>query len=635
MCGLAGVVDASGRGPTPAARAAIQDALSRRGPDARQVWHEGPCTLLHCRLRVIDTSARADQPFAWGGPNRVIMVFNGEVYNYRTLRDELRRDGVTFDTTSDAEVLLAGYVRWGESVFRRARGMWAAAFWRPDAHELQLVRDPLGKKPLLYWHRGERMVFASNLRALLAGLDGTPEIDPSALDCYLGNLVVPQEHCIFQGVAKVPPGTVMTWRPGGDPLGVRYWSVPAAPSSVRDEDSGTVIEGLLRSAVRRRLESDVPLGLFLSGGLDSGLVAAIAAQESRNRLVAITAGTAGSPDDERQLAAEVARRYGLLHDTIELAPVSAAPLPLLLNEIGEPFADASLLPTFHVARACRQSITVALTGDGGDEAFFGYSTFQGVYWAQRYRALVPAGIRNALKDWARRRARRGTPRKLAALFDYGATDLWRSFRNRMAFSVEERGALLVSSGVSSAHVAEHVFAARLAALAHLPDADALRRVFFETYLPNDYLAKVDTATMTASLEARCPFLDVDLVEYVLGLPSASAFPGGRAKALLRPLVERLLPSAVARRRKTGFSIPVGEWLRNQLRPAFEEFVFRPGRWLGSAVQLDRVRDMQRAQARGSDCATQLWAILALSVWAAMFVDRDWSPSDDLPLLLHG
>lgn len=561
----------------------------------------------------------------------VAMVYNGEVYNYRALREELERAGWQFTTSSDSEVLLVGFKVWGHAVFSRARGMWAAAFWEPAAQRLTLARDPVGKKPLVYSANGGRMIFGSTVPAVLAFMDGVPEIDRQAVDCYLGHLVVPFEHSIFRGIHKVPPGCIVTWTVGGQTHTTRYWTPPdVVHSGLHRVEVLSEIERLLRSAVRRRLESDVPLGVFLSAGLDSGIVAAMAAQESGRPLVAVTAGTRGSLHDERPSASLVAQRYGLEHRPLEVPALSAAALPSLLAEVGEPFGDSSILPSYEVALAARREMTVALTGDGGDEAFFGYASFRGVYLAASYRRVLPRALREALWRVTRGISTDDWRQRIAALFEYGAGPLAGSFRNRMGFAVDDRARLLRGLGNGPGHAAEHIYSERLERLAGTPDADALRRTWYETYLPNDYLTKVDLATMFASLEARCPFLDIDLVEFALRLPQSLSFPGGELKALLRPLATRLLPSAVLARSKTGFSVPVSDWLRGPLRPALEEFVFRRGTLMAELVDTGEARIVWDAHRRGADHGTRIWGLLALGVWSAVVVERRWAAADALP-----
>lgn len=632
MCGLAGVVRLSGQETTRTAVTAALEALDHRGPDARQVWQEGPCTLLHCRLRIIDVAPRSDQPMMCEQGERVVMLYNGEIYNFRSLRDELALAGRTFMTTSDSEVLLAAYLRWGTDVFRRVRGMWAVAFWHPESRRLVLSRDPLGKKPLVYATNGSDgyVAFASTVTALLPLLDRTPAVDPSAVDCYLGHLAVPFEHSVFEGVHKVSPGSYVTWTPESGVIETRYWESPRRPVEF-DGDAISEVERLLRQAIRRRLESDVPLGVFLSAGFDSGLVAALAAEESARPLVAVTAGTVGSGYDERELAQSIAEKYGLSHRPIEVPTASASSLPSLIGELGEPFGDASILPSFEVARAARREITVALTGDGGDESFFGYATFRAAQIAEHYRRWVPASVRRMLRDYTQHITTDSWGRRLGALFEYGATSLSDSFRNRMGFSRAERCRLLRQGQNPSGHVAEHIYEQRLRRWVDLPDADALRRTFFETFLPNIYLTKVDTATMAASLEARCPFLDIDLVEFMLRLPADVAFPGARLKALLRPLVRRYLPPRILNRPKTGFGVPVGQWLRGPLRVAFEEFVLRSGTLMTSLVDPQGARAFLEAHRRGADHSTRLWSLLALGVWSAVVVEKRWSRNDPLPM----
>jgi asparagine synthase (glutamine-hydrolysing) len=631
MCGLAGFVDLSGETLAQHRVDATMASLAHRGPDARGIWHEGPCTLLHARLRVLDTSERADQPMCRDAGHRIVMVYNGEIYNYRELRRELEREGSHFTTSSDAEVLLAGFSRWGQQVFRKARGMWAVVFWEPSLQRLTLCRDPLGKKPLVYCASDRLVAFGSSVTALLAVMGGGPEIDLVALECYLGNLAVPQEHSIFQGLRKVPPGCVVTWSPRMQTEVIRYWMLPepVEPGEASVEIANE-IERLLRAAVRRRLESDVPLGVFLSAGYDSGIIAALTAQESGRSLVAVTAGTMASSHDERPVAALVAQRYGLAHRPLEVPALQAGSLPLLMSEVGEPFGDSSIIPSYDVARAARGDMTVALTGDGGDEAFFGYSTFRGVQFSARYRRLFPRILRHALWRATRDTTKPDWRRRVAALCEYGRAPLAQSYRNRMAFTPEARARLL-RMRANGGHGAEHVYADRLRAWAGLPDADALRRTWYETYLPNDYLTKVDTATMAASLEARCPFLDVDLVEFLLRLPQSVTFPRGRLKALLRPLAARLLPPVLLSRPKTGFSVPVDEWVRGALGPAFEEFVHRRGTTMADLVDGGEVRRLLAEHQRGADHGTRLWALLALGVWCAVVVERRWPSTDPLPV----
>jgi asparagine synthase (glutamine-hydrolysing) len=587
--------------------------------------------LLHSRLRILDVSERADQPMLSNQKDRVVMVFNGEVYNYRSLREELSKAGLSFRTSSDAEVLLAAFSTWGIDAFRRARGMWAVAFWEASARRLTLARDPLGKKPLVYLPRNDRVAFASNVSALLALLDQTPAIDQTALDCYLAHLCVPQEHAMFVGMRKVPPGAVVTWCPTTGVTTEHYWSLSAQPRTDLDEhDIGSEIERLLRQAVRRRLESDVPLGTFLSAGYDSGLVTAFASQESARPLVAVTAGTTGSGYDEREPAALVARRYSLDHRPLEVEHLSAASLPMLIAELGEPFGDSSLLPSFEVARAARKEITVALTGDGGDEGFFGYETFRGVWLAERYRRVVPRSVRDWLWRGNHSHTSNGWRRGLEAVLEYGRVPLAQAFRNRMGFRADERERLLVANQELT-HSAEHIFSDRLRRFALLPDADALRRTLFETYLPNDYLTKVDTATMAAALEARCPFLDLDLVEFLLTLPEDVVFPRGRLKALLRPIARRHLPAEIIGRRKSGFGVPVARWMRGPVRSAFEYFVLRRGGPLEALISTREARRFAVEHDRGADHSTRLWGLLALGVWFAVVVDRSWVASAPLPI----
>lgn len=620
MCGLAGLI--GGKMDERAWRR-VAEMLARRGPDASRLWSDGAdVALFHARLRVVDLSLEADQPMErefFG--MRLMIAFNGEVYNCAWLRAQLEADGAAFRTRSDTEVLLAGFARWGEDVFRRARGMWAAAIWNPAERRLVLARDPLGKKPLFYSCCDGAITFASTLRALLALSPQTPRLSSRALDAYLGLLYVPPSLSIFEGVRKVPPGSVVSWRQGDVPRVATYWEPPPPDSHGPPfAEAAGEIERLLRAAIRRRLESDVPLGIFLSAGVDSGLVAALAAQESGARLVAVCAGTKGHPSDERSGARLVANRCGLDFREVELPPLSAGALPGLIADVGEPFGDSSLVSTYAVANAARAEMTVALTGDGGDEGFFGYRAFTGVRWAARWRRCVPAPLRRlavrATDGW-----RDGGARQAAAtLLRMGAGPLADNYVNRMGFSARDRAALLRPEWRVAPPQAEAFLRDLLLESRHCPDVDALRRAMVRGDLPGDYLVKVDSATMAASLEARCPFLDRDLLDFVLRVPPRVSFFEGRRKALLWPLVNRLLPEELRRRPKTGFSPPLSGWFRGPLIEPFRGLVLDASGTLCDAVDPSVAARFLEEHRRGWDHATRLWGLLALAVWWRIFVD---------------
>ncbi|HET7602737.1 MAG TPA: asparagine synthase (glutamine-hydrolyzing) [Gemmatimonadales bacterium] len=624
MCGFAGIAFTRGEAPGPQLLDQMQAAVRHRGPDAEHQWCTPDAAMVHCRLKVIDLSSEADQPFQRSDLDAVI-AFNGEIYNYRALGDDLASRGLGLRTHSDTEVLLASLVEEGPEALRRMRGMFALAFWRPQRQTLLLARDPLGKKPLFWARRPDgALVFGSTLQAIVAGLGYTPAVRPDAVAQYLHHLVVPQHTCIYEGVQRVPPGGWIQFEAGAEPKQGRHWAVPDAPTwHGSDRELAQELESHLRASVRRRLVADVPVGAFLSAGKDSGLIVALAAQEHGGRLRTFTAGTAGHADDERAQARLVAERYGTAHTEVEVPPLSASNLPLLLWQAGEPFADASLLPSAAVAAAARADVTVALTGDGGDELFFGYTTFGGMRAAEAVRRGVPAGVLRGLRPLVGDGQGRGWRNKADAVLEYATA----GFSNRMGWGRSARTALLA---VPETSAPEEHYRVRLARWAGLGSADALRRTLIETRLPDDYLTKVDVATMAVALEARCPFLDVDLVDFLLRIPASVAFRRGRPKALLAPLVRQLLPPSLASRRKTGFGVPLRRWLLGPLRTAYDRFVLQEGRAMHQFVDREAAGRAFRALEAGSARADRVWALFAFGVWAAVAIDCDLAPDEPLP-----
>ena len=624
MCGFGGIVPVAGD-TDPAVLHRMAAGLGHRGPDGTHLGSYAGAGLVHCRLAIIDLSPRADQPLARPDLGAVV-AFNGEIYNFRDLRQTLMARGVRFDTASDSEVLLASLAREGPEALGRLRGMFALALWRPAERELLLARDPVGKKPLFYaWRADGALVFASTLAAVLAGLGTTPPLSAAALDGYLAETVVPQDHVIYEGVHRVPPGSWIRFQGAREASRGRFWEPGAeADWAGTTAELQSEIETRLRVAVRRRLVADVPVGAFLSAGIDSGIVTSLMAEEADGPVLTFSAGTAGDPNDERPAARLVAQRLGTRHTEVEVPPLSAAELPLLLWQAGEPFGDASLLPSARVAAAARPHVAAVLTGDGGDELFFGYSAFRGVRLAQRVRRVLPRSVIRRVRQRAGGDAGGGARNQLDALLEYASGPLPAAFRNRMGWPAAARAELLRRPPHPGSVYADHLL--RFAGLA---DADALRRTLLRTWLLDDYLVKVDVATMAVALEARSPFLDVDLIDLLLRVPEATAFPGGRPKALLRPLAERLLPPAIVNRPKSGFGVPIREWLLGPLRRQYEQYVTRPGLGIHEWIDPGAARKAYTELEAGSRRADRVWLLFTLGVWAAMMLDGVLAPDQRL------
>lgn len=583
MCGIAGLVDLGrqldGNELAQQARR-MADALRHRGPDTGGQWTDPPAGLAlgFRRLSIIDLSQAGHQPMV-SASGRYTIVFNGEVYNFTELRRELEVEGQRFRGRSDTEVILEGCARWGvEKTVRRLIGMFAIALWDREAQRLWLVRDRLGIKPLYFGLVGERFLFASELKALRAVDGWEPEIDPDALAGFVRFNYVPTPRTIYRGVYKLPPGSLLTYSPGGDPDVERYWTMADVVQQPRvDAPEDRVVdaaETLMRDAVRRRMVADVPLGALLSGGVDSTTVAALMQAESNVPIRTFTIGFEDAAYDEASDARAVAEHIGSKHTELYLSANRARDLiPDLPEWYDEPFADSSALPTRLVSQLARKDVTVALSGDGGDEVFFGYNRYVAAEDAwRRMRHMSPwlrklfACAAGALSVGAWDRVARlvpsaGRPRmagdkmhKLAAVLrQKGPDDIYR----RLVSQWDDPGALLAGGREPIAE------AWRVAG--EIPDF-AERMAFLDTvtYLPDDILTKVDRASMSVSLEVRVPLLDHRLVEFAWTLPKSMRLRGSTTKWLLRQVCYRHVPRELVDRPKMGFAVPLDAWLRGPL-----------------------------------------------------------------------
>jgi len=617
------VVDLSvDRAVEPAALRRMNRMLRHRGPD-EEGYHEAPhVALAMCRLRVIDP-AGGSQPVS-NEDGSVWTVYNGEIYNFRELRGELRPRGHRFRTQSDTEVVVHAYEAFGVDCVRRLRGMFAFALWDARRERLLLARDRLGVKPLYYWQRGDRVAFASELKSLLQLPDLPREVDPEALDLYLTYGYVPAPRSVFRGVRKLPPAHVLVLDRAG--LRVeRYWDfVPAERPSGTLRDAVTELRERLRGAVRSHLVSDVPVGAFLSGGLDSSTVVALMSREGTRPVRTFSIGFREARFDELPYARLVARRYDTEHRELVVEPGAARRLPELLSHFDEPFADSSAIPTYLVSELARQHVTVVLTGDGGDEVFCGYE------WQRRHQLLqrlyrLPAPLR----AWAPRLAGLVPPGRwrqraegLLADVRLGPAE---GYLRRMTLFDAPRRRELYHGDLRRALDGHDSLAALRGWLEALPHADFRNRMLYADthfYCPEDCLTKVDRMTMAWSLEARVPLLDHELVEFMATVPPQWKLRGLTPKYLLRLAVRDLLPPALLRRRKQGFSVPVGPWLRGPLHDAARDLLLDARAAARGWLRPEAVRRLLDEHRAGrADHGHRLYALLGLEVWARQYLDR--------------
>ncbi len=567
--------------------------------------------LAQRRLSILDLSPLGRNPMP-RGEGRLWITYNGEVYNFLELRRELESLGETFRSRTDTEVILAAYDRWGTDCLERFVGMFAFGLWDGTKRRLFLARDRLGKKPLYYARYAGRFVFASELKGLLADPEFPRELDREALGLYLRYGYVPSPFTIFRAARKLPPAHLATYEPGPAALRIeRYWdpfSVASEPfREVGAEEAEERLEGLLKDAVRLRMIADVPLGAFLSGGIDSSLVVALMQEQSQRPVKTFTIRFENPEFNEADHAAAIARHLRTEHyeETCSAASMREV-IDVLADTLDEPFADSSSIPTYIVSRMTRRHVTVALSGDGGDELFFGYPRYTWLAWARRLLEAprpLRRGAARAVGIVPLRRARRA-----AEILRQDGPEQYDRF---ISFFPEEEAAGLCGGAVSRYPVYEQA----LKSLSSWPWRERPPLLDLVTYLPEDILTKVDRASMAVSLEARAPLLDHRVVEFVLRLPLRYKYRDGTTKWLLRRLLYRRVPRRLLDRPKMGFGVPLGDWFRGPLRDRMEDYL--AGQMLESlGLDPSGARGLWSRFLAGRDQRTApLWTLFALCLWA--------------------
>jgi asparagine synthase (glutamine-hydrolysing) len=618
MCGLAGILTFDGSPVEADVLRRMGATLCHRGPDAEGILEDHACApavgLVHRRLSIIDLSAAANQPLG-GEDGRVQVMLNGEIYNFQELRAALQTSH-TFRTHGDTEVIAHGYEDRGEEIVRALDGMFALAIWDARSRRLVLARDAFGKKPLYYWYDDRRFVFGSEIKALLAA--GVPaEMADERLVEYLAFGYVPTPSTFFRGIRKLPPAATLVVGEGGAAAPRPYWDLAFPPEGeARDVDlteAAANVRELLRAAVRKRLVSDVPLGVLLSGGVDSSAVAALMARLVPGRVKTFAVGFEGDAYyDERPHAARVARHLGTEHHESTVAPKAAELIETLLHHHDEPFGDSSALPTYLVAREARRQVTVALNGDGGDEVFAGYDKFWAALLAERIPGPLRALLRGAARVLPEGAAHHGALKRLRRFADKGTRpELERIAGWSAFFDLPEIAALTCGRANGD------VLSSYRDVLAACGGRSLLSRLLYlnaRTYLLDDLLPKMDRMAMAHGLETRSPFLDRALAEYVATLPDGFKRSGRHGKVVLKKAVEDLLPRAILRRPKHGFGVPLGAWFRGELRPLVEDTLLDGAR-LRHRLDVSIIRRMfDDHLALRADRGHQLWALLTLELW---------------------
>jgi asparagine synthase (glutamine-hydrolysing) len=621
MCGIAGLFHLTTAKPVDPQRVrAMTDVLAHRGPDGSGMWVASGVGLGHRRLAIIDL-VTGEQPMH-SDDGALTVVFNGEIYNFRALRTELEASGVVFRTNSDTEVILHGWRKWGPDCVSRFHGMFAFALYDQERRSLFLARDRLGVKPLFYTELSDGCVlFASELKGLLAHplVRRAPEL--TAVEDYMAYGYVPDDSSIVAGIRKLPAGHHLTLRLGaGLTEPTRYWDVSFADrTNAGEQELEEQLVALMRDAVQSRMIADVPLGAFLSGGVDSSSVVALMAEASNSAIATCSIGFDQSDHDETRYAGLVAERFATAHRSRTVAADDFSLIDRLVDAFDEPFADASALPTYRVCELARETVTVALSGDGADEAFAGYRRHAFFMGEARTRALLPSGVRRPLfgtlgalypkLDWAPRFLRAKT-----TLQAIGRSDAEAYADAVSVTSAVGRGRLFTSefrAGLAG-HRAEDRY---VRAMETAPARTALDRAQYadlKIWLPGDILTKVDRTSMAVSLEAREPLLDHRLIEFAARLPVAMRVRRGTGKWLMKRAMRRYLPDDILYRRKMGFVTPIGGWFRGPLGE--EARAIAQGSALAETgwFDMDVVAKMVRAHQAGiTDHGRTLWQLLIL------------------------
>ncbi|MGE0132772.1 MAG: asparagine synthase (glutamine-hydrolyzing) [Blastocatellales bacterium] len=638
MCGIAGIVSETGESLEPRLAPMI-DAQSHRGPDACGVWSDERCALGHRRLSIIDLSEAGRQPMS-NADGSVYITFNGEIYNFQQLRRELEVLGYGFCTRTDTEAIIHAYEQWGIDCLAKLRGMFAFAIWDRRLKRMFLARDRVGKKPLFYARFGDRFLFASELQGILADREVPREVDQRAIDAYLSYGYVPAPHTAFKGIFKLPPAHYLTLdfkQTGFEQRVERYWSLDYEPKfRISEEEACEALREKLTEAVRLRMISDVPLGAFLSGGIDSSIVVGLMAKLSEARVKTFSIGFNEAAYDETGHARRIAERWGTDHHQFIVEPDALSILSKLVRHYGEPYADSSAIPTFYVSQMTRQHVTVALNGDGGDESFAGYERYLGNYVAEQLRsvpgvALAARALSRVIPDSINPKSRIRQARRFLAV---ASRPMAERYPRWLTYFQDEMKPLLYSPEFASQLNGQKngqkndqkndwmksLFGGAQRLDSSLHPVDAAMAVDVMSYLPFDLLVKVDITSMANSLEARSPFLDHEVMEFAARLPVEIKFRGGRLKHLLKRAFADLLPPENVNRRKMGFGVPVGQWFHGPLRELLQDALLSPQSLKSGYFREEEVRRLvDQHLDRRADHSFQLWNLLMLEMWRREFL----------------
>jgi len=630
MCGICGVVNyKDGLNNDEEIVLRMREAMAHRGPDDSGIYisRENPFVGLgHRRLSIIDLSSAGRQPMS-NEDGTVQVVLNGEIYNYKELRGDLERGGHRFKSHADTEVLVHLYEERGTECLKLLRGMFAFAVWDAKKKALFLARDRAGKKPLFYYHHDNTLYFASELSALMkSGMIGK-DVNAAAVDTYLTFGYIPAPMTIYNRVLKLPAAHYLVFK-GGEIELKRYWSLDFSKKlDISEKEAADELLNILGDSVRVRLNSDVPLGAFLSGGIDSSVIVALMSRFSEKKVKTFSVGFDEGGYNELKYARTIAEKFGTDHNEFVVKPHAVDILPLLVERYGEPYADSSCVPTYYVSRETKKHVTVALNGDGGDELFGGYERYQAMAFSESYHRMpgflkkLGSLLPSLLPDSVDPKNRVRNLKRFLTVINLPSAERYQRWIG--VFEDDCKGTLY-SAGFRERSSLSDPLAFLIPYLKMSDDIDIVDRALMadtNLYLPYDLLVKVDIASMANSLEARSPFLDHNLMEFAASLPANFKVRGLVKKFILKEAIKGLIPHENVYRRKMGFGVPIGGWLRTDLKGFLCETLLS-GRSLGRGYfNQEVIKDMVNRHVEGrADLAYKLWALLMLELWHRRFID---------------
>jgi asparagine synthase (glutamine-hydrolysing) len=626
MCGIVGKVNFNGEPVEKSLLKRMADTIVYRGPDDEGYYSAPYIGLGQRRLAIIDLRSAAAPPLS-NEDGSAWVVFNGEIYNFKELRSELIEKGHKFRTASDTEVIVHLYEEYGVECLHRMRGMFAFAIWDAKNKLLFAARDRVGKKPFNYTKTRSSFVFGSEIKAITADPTIRRTPDYSALDSYLRWQYVPSPRTAFAGISKLPPGHYLTCDVEGNLNICQYWSPPCSTkTSLPKEEIEQELLRILRESIRLRMVSDVPIGAFLSGGIDSGTTVALMAMESSAPIKTFSIGFEEEKFNELPFAKMLAERYGTEHHEFTVRPSAADVLPLLVHHYNEPFADPSALPTYYVSKMTRQHVTVAISGDGGDESFAGYVHYRKVMQWAKFDG-IPATLRSAIFNSMDALTPAGhhvnAVAKMSKALRMAGAQLPDRYRQYMSILKDQERDYLYTDHFR--HLAGESLPVQV--VEELPwhedmdSIDWMMRHDQSHYLPDCLMVKTDIASMANSLEVRCPLLDHHMIEFAATIPSHMKVNSSGGKAILKSAVKDLLPESTFNKPKTGFGVPVSAWFRGDLAPFLKDILLSESaekRELFHQKQVHRMVEEQLSGAR--DWGNRLWAFLILELWFREFID---------------